>query len=105
MRHRRILAALAGGALVLPRAVSAQEVGSGMFSLNFGLTIWTGIVFLILLGILWRFAWGPILGAVEARESGIQETLDRAKAEREAAAELLAEHKRQMADARRQGQQ
>lgn len=76
-----------------------------MFSLNFGLTIWTGMVFLILLGILWRFAWGPILSAVQARESGIQETLDRAATEREEAAKLLAEHRQQIADARGEVQQ
>ena len=105
MRRRRILIALAGWALVLPRVVFAQEVGSGMFSLNFGLTIWTGMVFLILLGILWRFAWGPILSAVQARESGIQETLDRAATEREEAAKLLAEHRQQIADARGEVQQ
>ncbi len=76
-----------------------------MFDLNFGLSVWTIFVFLMLLGILWKFAWGPILGAVQAREDGIQETLDKASNERDEAAKLLAEHREQMADARRQAQQ
>ncbi len=76
-----------------------------MFDINLGLTIWTTIVFLALLAILWRFAWGPILAAVEAREARIQGTLDRAASEREEAERLLAMHREQMADARRQAQQ
>ena len=73
--------------------------------LNLGLSVWTTLVFLALLGILWKFAWGPILGAVQAREDGIQKTLDKAATERDEAAKLLAEHREQMADARRQAQQ
>jgi F-type H+-transporting ATPase subunit b len=76
-----------------------------MFDLNFGLFVWTSIVFLALLTILWKFAWGPILGAVEAREQGIQGALDEAARERDEAARLLAELKEQMADARRKAQQ
>ena len=76
-----------------------------MFDINLGLTVWTTIVFLALLGILWKFAWGPVLGAVEAREARIQGALDQAANEREAAEQLLAEHREQMADARRQAQQ
>ena len=76
-----------------------------MFDINLGLTVWTTLVFLALLGILWKFAWGPVLGAVEAREARIQGALDQAASEREAAEKLLAEHREQMADARRQAQQ
>ncbi len=76
-----------------------------MFELNLGLSIWTTFVFLGLLAILWKFAWGPILGAVQAREDGIQGTLDEAASQRDEAAKLLAEHRQQMADARRQAQQ
>ncbi|MCH7890084.1 MAG: F0F1 ATP synthase subunit B [Gemmatimonadetes bacterium] len=76
-----------------------------MFDVNLGLSIWTTFVFLGLLAILWKFAWGPILKAVQDREDGIQSTLDQAANERGEAAKLLAEHRQQMADARRQAQQ
>ena len=76
-----------------------------MFDVNLGLSVWTTLVFLSLLGILWKFAWGPILEAVQAREDGIQDTLDQAANQRDEAAKLLAEHRQQMADARRQAQQ
>ncbi len=76
-----------------------------MFDLNLGLSVWTTLVFLTLLAILWKFAWGPILSMVQEREHGIQGTLDQAANEREEAAKLLEEHRQQMADARRQAQQ
>ncbi|GMR12446.1 MAG: F0F1 ATP synthase subunit B [Gemmatimonadota bacterium] len=77
----------------------------GLFDINPGLSVWTLIVFGLVLLTLHRFAWGPILGAVNAREEGIQSDLDQAKSEREEAASLLAEHKKQMSEARREAQQ
>ncbi len=97
--------AVVAALLVQPHAAWAQGGAEGttpLFTVNLGTTVWTGIVFLALLGILWRFAWGPILQAVEARENGIQSKLDEAASRNEEAARLLAEHKEQLADARRQ---
>ena len=53
--------------LATPASLAAADSESGgLFSVNPGLTIWTFFVFLALLGILWRFAWGPILASVSA---------------------------------------
>ena len=104
MTRRRMLAVLGAYALILPVPVMAQVGGGGMFDLNLGLSVWTTLVFLTLLGILWKFAWRPILEMVQAREDGIQGTLDQAANQRDEAAKLLAEHRQQMADARRQAQ-
>jgi F-type H+-transporting ATPase subunit b len=98
-------ATLAGAAALgaLPTALLAAEGGGGgLFSVNPGLFVWATAVFLMLLGILWKFAWGPILQQVEAREGRIQSALDESAAGREEAARLLQEHKAQLADARRQ---
>ncbi len=84
---------------------AADSGGGALFDINLGLSVWTLLVFGALLFVLGKYAWGPILGAVEAREPGIQGDLDQARAEREAAAELLAEHKQRMADTRREVQQ
>lgn len=103
MRLERILPVVPALLLAVPVAVEAAESeGGGLFAVNPGLSVWASVVFLALLGILWRFAWGPILGAVEAREGRIQSALDESAAQREEAARLLAEHKEQLADARRQ---
>jgi F-type H+-transporting ATPase subunit b len=73
-----------------------------MFNINVGLSAWTIVVFLGLLFVLAKYAWKPILAAVEAREQGIQGALDEAARRNAEAAELLAEHRKQLADARRQ---
>lgn len=95
--------------LVSPALLVAQEAeeggGGSLFSINFGLMGWTLVVFLALLFVLGRYAWGPILDAVEAREDRIRDALDEA-AESQAKAEALAEEQRkQLADARRQSQE
>ncbi len=100
-----MLASLA--VLLTPLSLLAQghgeeAGGGGLFSINVGLMIWTVIIFVALLVVLWRFAWGPILSAVESREKAIQDALDEARQRQEDAEKTLAEHKAQLADARRQ---
>jgi len=95
--------AVPGLALALtPGAVLAAEGGPGLFDVNLGLSLWTVVIFLLLVGLLGKFAWGPILEQVEAREKRIQDALDQSAAIRDEAAKLLEEHKAQLADARRQ---
>jgi len=110
MRYRISLLALPVALFLTPLVGFAQEHGEeggggGLFSLNAGLMVWTVVIFTALLIVLWRFAWGPILAAVEAREKGIQGALDEAKSRQEEAEKLLQEHKAQLADARRQSQE
>ncbi len=89
-------------------AVILQEAGgetSPFFSLNTGVMIWTLIIFGVLLVVLGKWAWKPILGALESRERRIQEILDAAARDRAEAEKALAEHKRQLTEARQQAQQ
>lgn len=106
MRASRILPAMLVLAASTPEALWAQGGGEGgedaLFDINLGLSLWTLLVFLVLVFFLGKFAWGPILDAVDAREKGIQAALDEAAVRNEEAAGLLAEHKEQLADARRQ---
>jgi len=105
--HRTTLLSL-GLLATLPTLLSGQGEGGGgaaLFDLNLGLSIWTVVVFLALVTVLWKFAWGPILGAVEAREKGIQRALDESAARQAEAARLLEEHKAQLANGRRQVQE
>ncbi len=60
----------------------AVDVGpASPFEVNFGLFFWTWVVFLLLLWILWKFAWPGILKATEERERKIRGDL--AEAERQ----------------------
>ncbi|MDX1652879.1 MAG: F0F1 ATP synthase subunit B [Brumimicrobium sp.] len=45
---------------------------------DLGLIFWTGLVFLLLMFVLAKFIWKPILSAVKNREENIQEALDMA---------------------------
>ena len=94
-------------ALLWAPPLLAQEhgEGGGLLSINPGLVIWTWIIFLILLFVLGKWAWGPMLGALESRERRIQETLDQAAREREEANRLLEEHRRLLNEARGQAQE
>ncbi len=105
MTASRIARAVLALSVLAPGPVRAQggsEGGAALFDINTGLSVWTLLVFAGLLFVLGKYAWGPILGAVEAREKGIQSALDEAAQRNEEAARLLAEHREQLADARRQ---
>jgi F-type H+-transporting ATPase subunit b len=112
--NRALMAALCAGSgvLALPVAVFAQEAGhaeggggAALFDINVGLSLWTVVVFLALLAILWKFAWGPILGAVQAREDHIQQALDESERQRKEAEALLEQHRQHLAEARRHAQE
>jgi len=45
---------------------------------DIGLVFWNTIAFLVLLIVLGKFAWKPILKAIHDRESGIEDTLKKA---------------------------
>jgi F-type H+-transporting ATPase subunit b len=91
--------------LASPTAVLAAAEGeTNLLSPAGGLMFWTLLVFLVLIFILRRFAFKPLLAAVEAREESLQRALDEARAEREEAARLREEHQRQLDAARGEAQ-
>lgn len=63
------------------------------------LAIFTAIVFLVLLILLWWVAWGPITEALAARESHIGGEIAAASAKHEDAKRLLAAHEAKLATA------
>ena len=76
----------------------------GLFDINTGLSLWALIVFLILLLLLAKFAWGPILNALENRERNIQSSIDDATRLRKEASDALDEHRLQLREARHEAQ-
>ena len=65
-----------------------------------GLVFWTVITFLFLLVILKKFAWKPILGAVNERENGIKNALASAENARKEIENLKADNQRILNEAR-----
>ncbi len=74
----------------------------GITSINPGLTLWTGITFIVLLAVLAKFAWGPIVEMLVNRERTIREAIEAAKKERAEAERLMAEQKSALAQAQRE---
>src|SRR2546421_4553539 len=75
-------------------------VAAGLTDVNFALSFWTALTFLILLVVLGKFAWGPILQMLETRERAIAEAIESAKRERAAAEAASAEMKATLEKAR-----
>ena len=74
------------------------------FDINGGVIIWTVVIFVILLAILWRWGYPKLVRTVEEREARIQKQLDEAEKANAEAQRLLEEHKKQIAAARSEAQ-
>jgi F-type H+-transporting ATPase subunit b len=85
------------GALLL---LQAAEGPASPFEVNFGLFLWTWVVFLVLLWVLWKFAWPGILKATLEREQKIKGQLAEAEKLNAGAKAALAEGARLQAEAR-----
>ena len=65
-----------------------------------GLYIWTIVTFLVLLALLAKFAWRPLLDALDKRQEAIRTSLDDARKAKEELGRLQAESARILAEAR-----
>jgi F-type H+-transporting ATPase subunit b len=75
-------------------AVLAAGGGNGgLLDVNPGLMIWTVITFIVLVLLLKKVAWKPILTALEKRENAIKDSLEKAEKANEYAQQILEENK------------
>jgi F-type H+-transporting ATPase subunit b len=70
----------------------------GEFSV--GLFFWQTVLFVLLVLLLKKFAWKPILNAVNEREQGIKDALDSAQKAKEEMANLQADNEKLLKEAR-----
>jgi F-type H+-transporting ATPase subunit b len=82
-------------------ALASPVLAAGIMDLNPGLTLWTAITFLVLIFVLWKFAFGPISKMLVERETTIRDSIDSARKEREEAEKLLAQQKDALLKAQR----
>jgi len=84
----------------LTLAVIASEGGNGgLLDVNPGLMIWTVVTFVVLLFILKRVAWKPILTALDKRENDIKEALEQAEKAKDEARQILESNQANLAKA------
>lgn len=67
---------------------------------SFGLFFWQAIILIVLIFLLAKFAWKPIMAALEARESGIADALVSAEIARKELLNLKADNQKLLDEAR-----
>lgn len=79
-----------------------SETGDGpsLFTGDLGNIIWSLITFVVVLVVLGKFAWGPVLAALQKREDFIRSSLEQAKKEREDAEARFKEYEQKLATAK-----
>jgi F-type H+-transporting ATPase subunit b len=73
-----------------------EVLKEGLLKVDPGLLLWTIITFIVLLLILWKAAWKPIVEALDARAEKIRGDIESAEKSRLEAERLFAEHKAMM---------
>ena len=73
---------------------------STLFTGDLGNIVWSLITFFVVLAVLGKFAWGPILSALQKREAFIRDSLAQAKRDREDAERQLKEYTEKLVAAR-----
>lgn len=101
MKTARTLQLAATLALFAAPILASEEGGQGgPFEGNIGNALWTLIIFGLVILVLGKFAWKPILGGLQQREEFIRTSLTQAKADREAAEARLKEYSDKLVAAR-----
>jgi F-type H+-transporting ATPase subunit b len=85
-------------------AAAAEEGKVNLLDPHYGLITWTIVVFISTLLILRKFAFGPILSAVRAREQALADAMAAAERDRNESAKLLAEQRAAIETARNEAQ-
>lgn len=80
-------------------ALSSEGGGGSLVDINPGLIIWTAVTFILLLLILKKFAWKPILTALDQRENSIKESIEKAEKAKDEAQRILFENQASLAKA------
>ncbi len=67
---------------------AAHPEGGGLFSVDPGLAVWTWVVFGLLLVVLRRYAWGPMMQTIRERERMMADTVEKARKTSEELAQI-----------------
>ncbi len=91
----------AHGGASAPASHEGEHGGGGVNPLDFkaDLAIWTAVVFLLLLGVLGKYAWRPIVDGLEKREKRIEEQIASAEQANVDARRILAEYQAKLSNA------
>ena len=100
---KRISLATASACLLTASALAAEHgEETNIFNADVGNFIFTLIIFGLVIIVLGKFAWRPLLKVLHERERSIRESLESARNERKQAEKLLEEYKAQLDRARQE---
>ena len=85
-------------------AAAEHAESPNVFAFTANVSFWTLVIFVILLFVLAKFAFPPILGYAAAREKRIQEAIDEAARQRAETEKLLEEQRSMLVSARTEAQ-
>jgi F-type H+-transporting ATPase subunit b len=85
--------------------VSEEHGKPSVFEGYYGEAIWTLVWFFMLLFVLWKFAWKPLLAGLNSRTEHIEKQISDAEKTRADAKKVLEEYGAKLADAERQGRE
>jgi len=83
-------------------ALLAASGGGSLTDVNFGLTLWTIVLFTLFAVLMTKLGWRPLLNAIEEREKGIRGAVENAQKAYTEAQALLAQHKEMLREAGRE---
>ncbi len=89
-------AVLLAAAQVFAAGEGGQHEGPNLFTGDLGNIFWSLVTFGAVLLVLGKFAWGPLLGALQKREDFIRNSLDQAKKDRKDAEARLKEYEQRL---------
>ena len=72
----------------------------GLLSVSVGTIFWASVAFLVVLFILKKYAWGPILKSLDERSEGIERALNEADKARQEISQMKAGNEQLLRDAR-----
>jgi F-type H+-transporting ATPase subunit b len=84
---------------------TASSSGSFLITPNVGLMIWTLLLFVISMYILYKVAFPRITAALDRRQKTIEDSIDAADRTRREADDILAEYRERLKEARGQAEQ
>jgi len=90
---------------VAPAEAEGHEEAPSVFTGDWAESAWTLAWFALLLLVLWRLAWKPLLKSLSDRQNHIQKEIDDAEKSRKQAQQVLDDYRSKLADAERQGRE
>ncbi|MES0488634.1 MAG: F0F1 ATP synthase subunit B [Leptospirales bacterium] len=73
-----------------------------LLHVEYGLVFWTIVTFSLVMLVLWRFAWTPIVTALDARNTKVEDDLNKSEKLRNEAEDLLKDYESKLDNAKKE---